>query len=241
MWIRFFTFTQNYWSDTAGQIDGPAWSHAVEIQFYLFVPLFALAVGRFAKRPLRAAALLIAALGLASLIARLGLVQNPDFVNETWRYRILTNFLFFVPGMALALIESHLRGRQLRLPEWLARSDLWFGGAIALWLIVVFAGYDWDFLIAPASFLVLGACVLGLRSGVGHALLSLRPLALIGLASYSLYLWHFPLLELLTNEGASPELVPLATLAIPVAIGVAFLSYKLIEEPFLKLRGRWAS
>jgi peptidoglycan/LPS O-acetylase OafA/YrhL len=241
MWIRFFTFTENYWSDTAGQINGPAWSLAVEIQFYLLLPLLALGIGRFARRPLRAAAMIVLALGIASLVARLVLVNNADVVNETWRYRIVTNFIFFVPGMLLALMEARLRGRPLRVPAPLARSDVWFAGGIALWLVVVLQGYDWDFLIAPASFLVLGACVLGLRSGAIHALLSLRPLALLGIASYSLYLWHFPVLELLTNEGASPQLAPLAALAIPTAILVAAASYKLIEEPFLRLRGRWAS
>jgi peptidoglycan/LPS O-acetylase OafA/YrhL len=241
MWIRFFTFTQNYWSDTAGQINGPAWSLAVEIQFYLLLPLLALGIGRFAKRPLRTAAAIVVALGVASLVARLALVENPDFVNATWRYRIVTNFIFFVPGMLLALIEARMRDRRLPIPKALSRSDLWFAGGVLLWLVVVLEGYDWDFLIAPASFFVLGACVLGLRTGAVHNVLSLRPLATLGIASYSLYLWHFPLLELLTNEGASPELVPLAAVAMPLAILVAMVSYRLIEEPFLRLRGRWAS
>jgi peptidoglycan/LPS O-acetylase OafA/YrhL len=241
MWIRFFTFTQNYWSDTAGQINGPAWSLAVEIQFYFLLPLLALAIGRLSKHPLRAAVATIAVLGIASLIARFALIENPDFANATWRYRIVTNFIFFVPGMLIALIEVGRRGRRLPIPRGLARSDLWFAGGVALWMAVVMKGYDWDFLIAPASFLVLGACVLGLRAGAVHSVLSLRPLASLGIASYSLYLWHFPLLELLTNEGASPELIPLAAIAIPTAILVAMISYRLIEEPFLRLRGRWAS
>ena len=241
MWIRFFTFTENYWSDTAGQVNGPAWSLAVEIQFYFLLPLLALGIARFARRPLRAAALIVIALGIASLVARLALVNNPDFVNETWRYRIVTNFIFFVPGMLLALMESRLRARPLRLSGPLAASDVWFAGGVALWLAVVLKGYDWDVLIAPASFLVLGACVLDLRPGAIHALLSLRWLALLGIASYSLYLWHFPVLELLTNQGASPELLPLAALALPTTIAVAAISYRLIEEPFLRLRGRWAS
>lgn len=240
-WIRFFTFTANYWKDTAGQINGPAWSLAVEVQFYLLLPLLALGVGRLARRPLRAALMIVVALGTASLVARLVLVNSADFANETWRFRIATNFLFFVPGMLLALMETRLRSHPLRLPGLLRSSDLWFAGGVALWLVVAYAGYRWDFLIAAASFLVVGACVLDLRSGAVHSLLSVRWLALLGIASYSLYLWHFPVLELLTNEGASPELAPLAALAIPIVIAVAAVSYRLIEEPFLRLRGRWAS
>jgi peptidoglycan/LPS O-acetylase OafA/YrhL len=48
-------------------------------------------------------------------------------------------------------------------------------------------------------------------------------------------------LELLHNEGASPQLLPFAAIGIPVAAIIAFISYRLIEEPFLRLRGRWAS
>jgi peptidoglycan/LPS O-acetylase OafA/YrhL len=35
--------------------------------------------------------------------------------------------------------------------------------------------------------------------------------------------------------------LPLAALAIPIAILVAWISYRVIEEPFLRLRGRWAN
>jgi peptidoglycan/LPS O-acetylase OafA/YrhL len=239
-WVRFFTFTQNFSDETAGKINGPAWSLAVELQFYLLLPLLAIGLSRFKRRPLVTAAAVIVALGIASLVARLVLIDDPDFANATWRYRMATNFIFFVPGMLLALIEVGLRGRPLRLPKALAVSDLWLVAGVAMWAVVVFAGYNHDYLIAPASFLVLGACVLGLRPGLGVRALSFRPLALLGVASYSLYLWHFPLLELLTNQGASPELLPLAALAIPTAILVAWISYRVIEEPFLRLRGRWA-
>ena len=240
-WIRFFTFTQNFSSETAGQVNGPAWSLAVEIQFYALLPLLALGLARFKRHPLAFSAAVVIALGIASLMARLALIDNPDLGDVTWRFRMVTNFIFFVPGMLLALIEIGLRGRRLRLPAVLAASDVWIAAGVALWVFVVFGGYSHDYLIAPASFLVLGACVLQLRPGLGTRLLSFRPLALLGIASYSLYLWHFPVLELLTNQGVSPELVPLALVAIPTVIAVAAISYKLIEEPFLRLRGRWAN
>ncbi len=240
-WIRFFTFTQNLSPETAGQVNGPAWSLAVELQFYVLLPLFAFAVGWLARGSLRAAAVIVAAVAVGSLVARILLVYPVDAANPTWHYRLTTNFMFFAPGMLLALLEIGLRKRPLRLPGPLASADLWLVASIALWAIVAFAGYDLDFLVAFGSFLALAACVLPLKRGPLFATLQLRPLALLGIASYSLYLWHVPLLELLTDAGASPQLGALAALAIPIAIAIAFLSYRVIEEPFLRLRGRWAS
>jgi peptidoglycan/LPS O-acetylase OafA/YrhL len=60
-----------------------------------------------------------------------------------------------------------------------------------------------------------------------------RPLALVGVASYSLYLWHLPIVEALT-PGAVLVSVPLSLLA-------ALVSYRLVEAPFLRLRRRWSS
>ena len=240
-WVRFLTFTQNLSAETAGQVNGPAWSLAVELQFYVLLPLFAYALSRVARGSLRSAAGIVAALGIASLVARILLVYPADAADPTWHYRLTTNFIFFVPGMLLALLEVGLRGRDLRIPSVLRSADIWLAGSVGLWLVVVFAGYDVDFLIGLASFLALAACVLPLRQGPLFASLRLKPLAVLGVASYSLYLWHVPLLELITDAGASPQLGALATLAIPLAIIVALASYRLIEEPFLRLRGRWAS
>ena len=60
-----------------------------------------------------------------------------------------------------------------------------------------------------------------------------RPLALIGVASYSLYLWHLPIVEALAPHALA--------LSVPVSLAVALLSYRLVETPFLRLRRRWSS
>ena len=65
-----------------------------------------------------------------------------------------------------------------------------------------------------------------------------RPLAVVGIASYSLYLWHPPIVQGLT-DGADAFL-PLLAVAAPLCIVAALLSYTVIESPFLSLRRRWA-
>ena len=66
-------------------------------------------------------------------------------------------------------------------------------------------------------------------------MLSLRPLVFVGLISYSLYLWHWPLIVFQRTDGAffrfpSVSLTRLAL--ILAAVGIAFLSWKFIEMPF---------
>ena len=65
-------------------------------------------------------------------------------------------------------------------------------------------------------------------------------LALIGVASYSLYLWHLPLVDALARHQTR-DLVPLAVAGFGLSLLAAAASYRLVEEPFLRLRRNWAS
>jgi len=71
---------------------------------------------------------------------------------------------------------------------------------------------------------------------------SLRAVAALSVvASYSLYLWHVPIIRALQRTGGIPHgFVATAIIAVPLAIGVALASYWLIEAPFLRLRRQWA-
>jgi hypothetical protein len=68
--------------------------------------------------------------------------------------------------------------------------------------------------------------VLPLRAGPLVRALEWRWLALIGVASYSLYLWHLPVLNAL--GGTLPALLLLGT---PLCLAIAFASYRLVEAP----------
>ena len=61
-------------------------------------------------------------------------------------------------------------------------------------------------LFVAASFLLVGAAVLPLRSGLLVRVLRWRPLAALGVASYSLYLWHYPIVEHLSKAPPPPRL-----------------------------------
>lgn len=72
-------------------------------------------------------------------------------------------------------------------------------------------------------------------------LLDWQPLAVLGVASDSLYIWHDPIVTRLATLSAIPHSYP-AQLAIAtaVSIAVALVSYHLIEASFLALRRQWS-
>jgi peptidoglycan/LPS O-acetylase OafA/YrhL len=86
---------------------------------------------------------------------------------------------------------------------------------------------------------VVGACVLPVRRSRALRALEWRPLALLGVASYSLYVWHEPIVHGL-RDATGWGYAPLLGLSLAVCVPIALLSYRLIEAPFLALRRRWA-
>jgi peptidoglycan/LPS O-acetylase OafA/YrhL len=110
-----------------------------------------------------------------------------------------------------------------------------------LWCLA-FYRYAWTPLCAPAAALMVAACVLPLRAGPLVRALGAKPLAAVGVVSYSLYLWHFPIVTHLSRSGPVFGSVALSYLTlVPLCLAVAFVSYAAIEAPFLRLRKRWAA
>jgi peptidoglycan/LPS O-acetylase OafA/YrhL len=87
----------------------------------------------------------------------------------------------------------------------------------------------------------VGAVVLPLRNGWLTSALSWRPLAALGVASYSLYMWHVLLVRRLSDQFFLANFPKLLLIAMPICIAVAFASYALVERPFLLWRRRWAA
>jgi peptidoglycan/LPS O-acetylase OafA/YrhL len=224
-WLRFATLTENLFRSTALTVDGPIWSLIVELQFYALLPFVALGLARVTRRSRRSAAAILIAIGIGGAVLRHALIAGHQ-ADPRVVYSMLTTSFFFVPGMLLALV------REVRLPGILHHSDTWLLASLPVWLWI-FEDYGRTSWAAVASFLVVGGVALPLRQGVLARALDWRPLALVGVASYSLYLWHLPIVEALT-PGAVLVSVPLSLLA-------ALVSYRLVEAPFLRLRRRWSS
>lgn len=238
LWWRHLLFVQSMWSDSLGVLDGPLWSVAVEIQFYALLPLLAWGLAVVSRRRIEVAGALLLLAGVASAIARWKLDTHSDDPGNPWAYQFPTTFLFFTGGMTLALLRLRMRTAP-RGP--LGSAGLWALASVGCWLLATWH-LDQDFWLAPAGFLLVGALVLPLHRGNWARAFDWKPIALVGVASYSLYVWHLPLGDWLDWGGdAFPTFVPAWVAMTAAALVVAFASYRLIEAPFLRLRKRWGA
>jgi peptidoglycan/LPS O-acetylase OafA/YrhL len=237
-WWRFLTFSESFSTHTIGTVDGPMWSLVVEVHFYILLPLLAYALTRTGSKA-RAAVVLVV-LAVISYVVREHAVGD-GFRHEVLEYSLPATFTYFVPGMLLALLRLHWQERR---PSWLRGplgvGDWWLVAAVVV-VLAQWHDYGNQYLIAIATFLIIGALVLPLARGRLISLLDWRPLAALGIASYSLYLWHDPIVaRLATLSGLPHGYVPQLLIASPIAIVVALISYRVIEAPFLALRRQWS-
>lgn len=91
---------------------------------------------------------------------------------------------------------------------------------------------------ALAAALLVGLCAQAPHTTVA-TVLAWRPLRWLGLVSYSLYLWHWPVIVLLTPQRTHLGGWPLTLVVCAVSIGVAALSRYLVEDA-VRFRARWA-
>jgi len=204
------------------------WSLAVEEQFYVVWPgLLALLLngGRHGRR--RAAAVLMA-LWCGSLAWAVVLLAT----SPTGAYfSSLTRAWELATGALLAVAAGRLGG--LGRP---ARAALGATGLLAILASAATFGDDTGVPGLPTLLPVLGtAAVLAAGTGAGPVgvgrLLGVTPVRWIGDASYSIYLWHWPVLLLGGERLGLPARAEGAVL-VAVTLAMAAASYVLVEQPF---------
>ncbi|MCI4064591.1 acyltransferase [Micromonospora sp. R77] len=210
------------------------WSLAVEEQFYLVWPVLLAVVARLSRRRGgatfgRLAAATVGVVWLASLAWSVLLVQTEPgrayFVTTTRIWELAV-------GALLALWPFR------RLSGALAPAAGWLGlAAVAGSAVAIDASTPFPGLAAlPATIgtaLVIAAGPAGRYGPV--ALLRLRPLQFLGGISYTLYLWHWPLLVALTAQLETPGLA--ARLAVVAFAAVlAYLTSRFVERPIWRSR-----
>lgn len=216
------------------------WSLAIEEQFYLIWPVvLMLIVHRGARKGSIAKGCAIAALVSVALMAAL---FDPASDPSRVYYGTDTRAFSLLIGAILAFVWPYQKlddnaGAAMSRSERLALDAV--GGAALLGLVLLVALsngfspfiYRGGLLLCSVLTALFIACIVHPGSLIGRAF-SLKPLVWVGQRSYSMYLWHFPILLLLepphVNEGA-----PLYLMAIELAAIFAFahFSYEYVENP----------
>ena len=215
------------------------WSLAVEEQFYLIWPWLLLAGLYFIRRRRSASAirwLALPTLALAAGSAVLMWVLYHPAVDPTRVYEGTdTRACGLLIGAALAMVwSSRTAGRAsvtvarvLDVPALLGLAVI----AVMIWRVGQYSTFLYHgglVLLGFATAAVVAACA-ATGSMVGAAL-GWRPLRWIGVRSYGIYLWHYPVIVLTTPANASEDL-PRAVWQIAASIAIAALSWKFVEEP----------
>jgi peptidoglycan/LPS O-acetylase OafA/YrhL len=227
-----------YFAATAGYFDAPAetkpllhtWSLGVEEQFYLVVPLLMLLAYRVVPKHARLVFAAVAALSFAAAFAV--------------SYRNTTFVFYLTPFRAWELALGALLSIKF-IPAPATEFGRNACGSVGMLLLcgAIFLGSSSAPLLLMTALASIGATLViasseGAASAVGR-LLSLRPVVFIGLISYSLYLWHWPLIVFQRTDGllagSSGAMTKLTLIAGSIAI--AWLSWKFVEMPF-RLKAR---
>jgi peptidoglycan/LPS O-acetylase OafA/YrhL len=203
------------------------WSLGVEEQFYAVIPLLMVVLFRIRQGLLLPCILVICVVSFGFAVHEVRLFPMVAF------YMLPPRAWELGAGVALAVAE---RGaKQFALSESIGQYVSATGLALILAPIFLLTAAT-PFPGASALPSVLGAVMLlaGPKSWINARLLSLQPLVFVGRISYSLYLWHWPLLALgrVVYGGHLPGAA--AACLVPVAFGAAVLSYYFIEQPFRK-------
>lgn len=234
--IHAFLTTSNFflWQNTGGYFSPNTdlfpllhtWSLAVEEQFYFIWPALFILLVKITKQ---------AHLGKICFIACIGLLGLSIYLANTSphsAYFLLPARAFeLMMGAVLAINYAHLPATSQRanhflsllglslivIPSLLISKANVFPGLNAFWpclgtVLLIISGKNND------------------TMGVVNRFISHKPIVFIGLISYSLYLWHWPIFTFIQYLGLELDGV-IRLLAITLAFVLAYLSWRFVEQP----------
>lgn len=228
---------------------GHLWSLAVEEQFYLIWPwLLWLGLRLRRKHPgtdtrLAAATLLLAAASAVTMALLYRPGYDPTRVYEGTDTRAFALLI----GSALAFVwpSRHLRGEITEGARWVL-DGAGFAGLVVFAVLVWRTSEYSAFLYRGGMVLLALGTALMVASTASPAsrfgrILGRQPLRWLGVRSYGIYLWHFPII-VLTTPADGRDTLARGALQVAATIGCAALSWRYLEEPIRHgaLRRWWA-
>ncbi len=230
---HFVASGQSYFSQYLSvSPDRHTWSLAVEEQFYVLWPLVVVGVlALFSRRTLA-----LAAAGIAVASATLmAILFNPLDPSRAY-YGTDTRIFEILIGALTALV---LAGPARTRVAGIVRRLVWPAFIVVLASGIFLADDNSLYYHGAAVGFSLAAAVLiaGLEFGSRlRRVLSLRPLVGVGLVSYGLYLWHWPVIVFIGQTIGQTSSPVLAVLAVGLALAATVISYVFIETPIRRRR-----
>lgn len=234
----------SYFAQGAPELFRNLWSLAVEEQFYVVWPLVVLALAIVRNWGVRLAIVLAVA---AASAVEMAVLAAPG-VDPTRVYFGSDSHSFGLAlGAALALLAVRLRPLDLDAGEGALQHFVrrWLpplGTLSVLALVVAAYGMRDDAFLTYRGGLALVAVLSALAIWAAVApgsplgrLLDAAPLRFVGMRSFGIYLWHWPVFVLLcalVPDENDPTTAPLVGLtALAVSLGAALASYRFVEQP----------
>jgi peptidoglycan/LPS O-acetylase OafA/YrhL len=232
IWAALFGSNFFFWNES-GYFSGASatkpllhtWSLAVEEQFYVFFPLLLLFLRRFQHWTVL---LVLSGLAIISFVASVVMVARaPDFAF----YLLPTRFWELLLGALLAFAAP------AALTQMWQRTFLAVLGFLAILLPALFYTAETDFpglAALPPSLGTVALIYAGTATFGGWNPLSSRLAVFVGLISYPLYLWHWPLIAFWVYwTGASLSMAH-GALVVALSFLLAWLTFRYVERPFRK-------
>jgi peptidoglycan/LPS O-acetylase OafA/YrhL len=235
--VSFFSSNIIFWLES-GYFDAAAemkpllhtWSLAVEEQYYILFPLFLMAVWTLRKRWIFGAIII---LGLVSLLlAQWAAHYAPNFNF----YMLPTRAWELMAGALVAFYLLYGRNNNELVEKNRLLSELLGGLGLGLILLsLIFYNESMSlpslYTVVPVFGVVL-VILFSTKATVIGKLLGFQPLVGVGLISYSLYLWHQPILVFSKHRSIESQNISEILLLLFTTFVLAYLSWKFIEKPF---------
>jgi peptidoglycan/LPS O-acetylase OafA/YrhL len=242
--VEHLTFTSTFDQKRFFYTISPAWSLAVEVQFYLLLALLGVAAQRvsrrLASRAARTALLLAGVGGLAGISIAFkywfAVVDPRPATDWPYWFSLPAKLDVFACGLLLAVLCA----LGTRADSAAARWSLRLGALVVVGAAFISRTPDsrdtWFHSACAVGFALLLASHVLSKPDRWSASMNWSPLVFLGLISYSLYLWHEPTLLWLADHGIIPApsagAFPVAAIVVAIAsLLVASLSFYALEKP----------
>jgi peptidoglycan/LPS O-acetylase OafA/YrhL len=214
------------------------WSLAIEEQFYLVWPLVVLGVLQWWRST--RLLLAVAVVGVLASALEMAFLFHPGGDPSRAYYGTDTRAQDILLGAVVAIVLS---GRLPALGHRARMGLSWGGGAARVGFAVVWAHlsgtgaftYRGGFLSADVMVAVVIVGVTQVPDGLPARLLSLAPLRYLGMISYGLYLWHWPVFLVLTHARTGLDGWALFVVRCAASLGMALVSWYLVETPVRRM------